>query len=121
MALEAPPKDKIKLFDHVNVHGNYVGVLRPVEREESDIEIPETAQKQESMENVTARAARIGPEIDHIEPGDKVLVSLYMQQPHQIVKQEDENDIEYHMFILDGDMIVGTVHDQREVVEDMLP
>jgi len=119
MALHAPPKDKVSLFDHVEVHGNYVGVLRPIKEEESEIEIPESAERQESMENVTARIGQVGPDVDHVEPGDQVLVSLYMQQPHQIVKEEDEEGNEYHMFILDGEMIVGTVHSTKDNVDDM--
>lgn len=120
MALKAPPKEKIKLFQDVDIHNGYVGVIRPQQTDDdSDIEIPETAERTETMEDATARVARVGPEVDHVEAGDKVLVSLYMQQPHQIVAEADDEGNEYHMFIIDADMIVGTVHDQEEAVDEM--
>lgn len=116
--LTPPPKEKIKLFDHIDVHGHRIGVLRPTEDEESEIEIPETAQQERPEKNVTARVARVGPEVDHVEPGDKVMVSLFMQKPHQVAIEEDDDE-EHAMFIIDADMAVATIHDQKEVVDEM--
>lgn len=120
MALECPPEKKIDLFDHIEVHGNYVGVLRPVKTEDSDIEIPETANTQESMENAKARVATSGEEVDHLNNGDPVYVSLFMQKPHQVIVQEDRHGEEWHMFVIDSDMIVATAHEDKKSTDEIL-
>ena len=120
MAFQAPPKSKISLFNDVDIRGNYVGVLRPIREEESELELPEGTQQEEGLSEAPARVARVGPDVDNLEVGDKAIASMFMQQPHNVIEREDDNGELFHMFIIDSDMIVATLYDQKESVEKAL-
>jgi hypothetical protein len=116
MEATAVPNSAIDLFDSIQATGNKVAVVRPPisEETESGIVKPESVRAGESEEtdDVILTIQSVGPDVTQdFERGDRVLVSLFFDQPHQIVSRVDEQGVEHALFLLDDGMIVAQVND----------
>lgn len=116
MEATAVSNSAVDLFDDIQATGSKVAVIRPPIPDETDggIVKPESVRAGESQEtdDVILTVQSVGREVsDEFEAGDRVLVSLFFDKPHQIVSRSDVDGVEQALFLIDDGMIVAKVAD----------
>lgn len=104
----------LTLFDDIQATGNKVAVLRPPIEEETEggIVKPESVRAGQAQEtdDLILTVQSVGKDVDlGIAQGDEVLVSLFFDQPHQIVSRVDEAGVEHALFVIDEGLICATI------------